>query len=59
MGRRRFPGAGEVDGAGWTADSGGGERPEELHQVRAAAGGEVGVGGGERVVISTPHPDSL
>ena len=42
--------------AGWTADSGGGERPEALHQVGAAAGGEVGVGGGEGVVIQPPTP---
>ena len=40
--------------AGWTADFGGGKRPEELLQAGAAAGEELGVGGGEGVVNQRP-----
>ena len=35
--------------AGWTADSGGGERPEVLHQVEGGSRGEERVGGGEEL----------
>ena len=36
-------------GAGWTADSDGGERPEELHQVGGGSRGEERVGGGKEL----------
>ena len=43
---RRIPNVGEEGGVGWTADAGGGERPEELHQVGGGSRGEERVGGG-------------
>ena len=42
---RRFPNVGG-GGAGWTADSGCGKRPEELLQVEGGSKGEERVGGG-------------
>ena len=45
--------------AGWTADSDGGKRPEEILQAGAATGEEIEVGGGEGVVNQHPHPDPL
>ena len=42
---RKVPSVGEEEEAGGTADSGGGEQPEQHFEVVAAAGEWMGVGG--------------
>ena len=39
---RRFPNVGGGGGAGWSADSGGGERPDGVSRQWAAVGEEFG-----------------
>ena len=46
---RRFPSVGGEEGAGWSADSGGGERPDDVSRRWAAAGEELGSGVNEEL----------
>ena len=49
MEERRFPSVGGGEGAGWSADSGNGERPDDISRQWATAGEELGSGVNEEL----------